>query len=105
MCIHGYIHRSLAFILCVIASYISYTYIYYLAYYISVISTYIERYNNTVYHSGEITSSYSQNLVYLLSSNRYDIKHQGKTSGYLLSPGQRNLIQTTNNDIQTTIII
>ena len=36
-------------------------------YYISIISTYIERYNNTLYHPKEITSSYSQNLVYLLS--------------------------------------
>ena len=55
----------------------------------------------TVYHSGEITASYSQNLVYLISSNRCDIKHQGKTSDYLFSPGQRNLFL----DIQTTIII
>ena len=54
-----------------------------------------------MYHSGEITSSYSQNLVYLLSSNRCDIKHQGKTSDYLLSAGQRNLFL----DIQTPIII
>ena len=75
--------------------------IYYLIYYISIISTYTERYNNTVYHSGEITSSYSQNLVYLVSGNRCDIKYQGKSSQYLLSPGQRNLFL----DIQTTTII
>ena len=37
-------------------------------YYISIISTYIERYNNTLYHPKEITASYSQNLVYLLSA-------------------------------------
>ena len=41
--------------------------IYYLTYDISIISTYIERYNNKLYHPKEITSSYSQNLVYLLS--------------------------------------
>ena len=72
----------------------------YLRSYISIISTYIERYN-TVYHSQEITWSYSQNLAYLLSGNRSDIKHQGKTSHYVLSPGQRNLFL----DIKTTIII
>ena len=76
--------------------------IYYLIYYISIISTYTERYNNTVCHSGEITSSYSQNLVYLVSGNRCDIKYQGKTSHYLLSPGQRNLFFL---DVQTTTII
>ena len=57
--------------------------IYYLTYYVSIISTYIMslyRYNDTVYHSGQITLSYSQNLVYLLSGNRCNIKHQGKTS-------------------------
>ena len=57
--------------------------IYYLTYYVSIISTYIMslyRYNDTVYHSGQITSSYSQNLVYLLSGNRCNIKHQRKTS-------------------------
>ena len=75
---------------------------YYLIYYISIISTYTERYNNTVYHSGEITSSYSQNLAYLVSGNRCDIKYQGKTSHYLLSPGQRNLFFL---DVQTTTII
>ena len=60
--------------------------IYDLTYYISIIS---------------ITSSYSQNLVYLLSGNRCDTKHQGKTSHYVLSPGQRNLFL----HMQTTIII
>ena len=55
-----------------------------------------------MYHSGEITSSYAQNLVYLVSGNRCDIKYQGKTSHYLLSPGQRNLFFL---DVQTTTII
>ena len=91
--------------------YIKYIYILYIIYYIIYLIYIILHITYPLYlhilrditqcHSREITWSYSQNLAYLLSGNRCDIKHQGKTSDYVLSPGQRNL----SLDIQTTIII
>ena len=100
VCIHGHIHHSLTFILCYCILYLLYL-IYIILHITYPLYLHILRDIITVYHSGEITASYSQNLVYLISSNRCNIKHQGKTSDYLFSPGQRNLFL----DIQTTIII